>query len=491
MREFAQTLSKFTEGLRKNSDMPRNSGFAVEAYNTRVGAAGLEVPPLIVYPISGAPTVSWPLPQLIKIRNLVTGGTDIFFLSSTNPQYLYQVNSDYTLTVINREGTATPLNLGAPGRYTVADFGIYQIWAKYGTDKKVLERYYDTTWLWRLRGGGELNTPNVLCVCAFRGQLIAGFLGYTETESVQSYVIAWSRIGEVNPTYIFTPPYIDLTTANQVDKGTSGNYRIGPNSVPYRILPLGKAVIVYCKDKVFAMIPIVEPVPTFAIVPIHSFGVAGTWLIDGDEFEHAYVDSSGRLWRMKADLKPELLDYREFMNTMTMANIVVSKNINYGDYYISDGTKCYLLTPYGLTQWFQYPTSIVYEDANKRLIGPISVSSDLSASIATDVLDFGVRALKTITVLEMGATGQVMTGNVDYKYKVTDAAFTASRLKTASNFGVITPIVSGTEFRLRVKGADYTKFDLDYLTVRYKYVDKRMIRGVYATDAKVLSRSGG
>jgi hypothetical protein len=110
--------------------------------------------------------------------------------------------------------------------------------------------------------------------------------------------------------------------------------------------------------------------------------------------------------------------------------------------------------------------------------------------MASDVFDFGVRALKTLTVIEVGATGQIMTGNVDYKYKVTDSTFAASRLKTASNFGAITPMVSGTEFKFRVKGADYTKFDLDYLNVRYKYVDKRMIRGVYATDAKVLSRSG-
>jgi len=516
MREFVQTLSEFRKGLRKDSNMPRNSGLAVEAYNTRVGVAGLEVPPLIVYPITGAPTVSWPLPQLVKITDLYLTSSGLYFANYSAGNFVISsvAASTYALTTVysgaGKSAYATPYVWNGAGtwintippRFTVADFGYYQIWSHPALTIKRAINAGLTAYVWSniligLNGSGM--PPSVRCVCNFRGQLIAGMYSmYAETGNTVDNFVAWSEIGSVTPTVMFSNGqyYIDRTInlgglARDPHKGTSGIYKTGPTSPVYRVLPLGKAVIVYCKDKIFAMIPVVDPVPTFAIVPIHSFGIAGTWLIDGDEFEHAYIDFSGRLWRMKADLKPELLDYREYMNTLTMTNIVISKNVNYGDYYISDGTKCYLLTPYGLTQWFQYPTSIVYEDANKRLIGPISVSSDLSASIATDVLDFGVRALKTITVLEVGATGQVMTGNVDYKYKVTDATFTASRLKTASNFGVITPIVSGTEFRLRVKGADYTKFDLDYLTVRYKYVDKRMIRGVYATDAKVLPRSSG
>ncbi|MDI6785068.1 MAG: hypothetical protein QMD92_00005, partial [bacterium] len=174
--------------------------------------------------------------------------------------------------------------------------------------------------------------------------------------------------------------------------------------------------------------------------------------------------------------------------TVESGTLVISRNPNFNDYYISNGSTTYLLSSQGLSQWFQYPTSLVWEDANKRLIGPIAASTDLSAYMASDIFDFGVRSIKTVTALEIGSAGQALTANIDYKYKMTEAAFTSSRFKTCNADGTVVPIVSGNEFKFRVKGADYTKFDLDYLTVRYKYVDKRMIRGVYATDAKVLSR---
>ena len=499
MREFAQTLSEFTKGLRPDANTPRNSGFATELYNTRCGVAGLEVPPLIVYPISGSPTVSWPLPQLVKIKGLTTGQTDLFFLTSSNPQYLYRVNANYSLSCENVGGLA--LNLGVPGRYTIADFGWYQIWHKLAVPKTILYRVYDDdlmAWQWKkLTDGGEVSLADITCVCNFRGQLIAGILTSTDSsDGTRSYMVVWSEIGSVTPSIMFSTlqGYIDRRTgvgglAVQPYKRTSGNYKVGPNSVVHRILPLGNGVMVYCSDRIFYMKAVSLPEPTFGIVPIASFGIPSTFCAEGDESEHIFISSNKEIWRVKEGPKPERLGHKEYMDLLT-GTIIISRNPNFGDYYISNGSKTYLLSQYGLSQWFQYPTSLVWEDANKRLIGPIAVGADVSAYMASDVFDFGVRGLKTLTVMEIGSTGQVMTANVDYKYKVIDSAFTASRFKTASGFGAVTPLVSGTEFKMRVKGADYTKFDLDYLTVRYKYIDKRMIRGVYATDAKVLSRSG-
>lgn len=500
MREFVQTLSDFTKGLRPDANMPRNSGYATELYNVRCGVAGLEVPPLIAYPISGAPVVSWPLPQLIKINGLRPDNPGFFFLSSTNPQYMYLVMTDYTLAIIYAGTSASPLDLGTPGRYTVADFGWYQVWHKLAVPATIVLRYFDSgagAWFWqKYTGGGEMPPyANITCVCNFRGQLIVG-LQAAQVEYTRPYLVAWSNIGSVTPSIMLTTTsdyYIDRRIdagglATKPYKRTSGNYRIGPHSIPHRVLPLGNGVMVYCSDRIFYLKAASMPEPTFGIVPIANFGIPSTFCAEGDESEHLIVTSNKEVWKVKEGPKLERLGYKEYMDLLT-GTIVISKNPNFGDYYISNGSKTYLLSQYGLSQWFQHPTSLIWEDANKRLIGPIAVAADVSASMASDVYDFGVRALKTITTMEIGATGQVMTANIDYKYKVTDSAFTASRFKTASNFGAVTSLVSGTEFKMRVKGADYTKFDLDYLNVRYKYVDKRMIRGVYAKDAKVLSRS--
>jgi len=502
MREFVKTLTDFTKGLRPDANMPRNSGFASELYNSRCGVAGLEVPPLIVYPISGAPTISWPLPQLVKVMGLRQGDTGLHFVNfATGNLVVSEVLSDYTLEpVFTKASTAS--------RFTVADFGFYQIWTNgVITIKRAITDSNEYEWSEITINGAPLSAR---CVCNFRGQLIAGIgkdsaklltesgLGIiTEdgssivTEGIGGFVI-WSEIGSVNPAVMFDRSYgyIDrkigvASLPVQPYKRTSGNYRVGPNSIVHRVLPLGNGVMVYCSDKIFYMKAVSTPEPTFGIVPVAAFGIPSTFCAEGDENEHLIVDSSKDLWRIKEGPKAERLGYKEFIGAMS-GTIVISKSPNYGDYYISNGSKTYILSPFGLTGWFQYPTSLVWDDANKRLIGPIAVATDVSVYMATDVMDFGVRALKTITTMEIGSTGQIMTANIDYKYKVTDAAFTASRFKTASNFGAVTPIVSGIEFKFRVKGADYTKFDLDYLNVRYKYVDKRMLRGVYAKDAKVL-----
>lgn len=497
MREFSQTLVDFAKGLRPDQNMPRNTGYATELYNSRCGVAGLEVPPLIVYPISGAPAVSWPLPQLLKIKDLTTGGTDLIFISSTNPQYAYKVNSDYSITAICTGSGTTPINLSTPGPYTVADFGWYQLFHKLAMPTNILERYFDAddgAWYWRkYSGGGELPAyASITCICNFRGQLIAGLLSATSgTDGTKGYVVAWSRIGQVNRGKMLrgSGDYIDREDDEYDYKRTSGNYRIGPNSVIHRILPLGNGIMVYCSDRIFYMPAVSSPEVTFGVTPLMEVGIPSTFCAEGNDKEHLFITSNKDVYRIKEGLKFEYLGYREYVGAMT-GTLVISCNSNFKDYYISNGSTTYLLSPFGLSKWFQYPTSLVWEDTNKRLIGPIAVAADVTASMATDVFDFGVRGIKIVTALEMGSNGQLMTANVDYKFKVTDTVFTSSAFKTTNDAGAVAPMVGGVEFKMRVKGADYTKFDLDYLNVRYKYIDKRMIRGAYATDAKVLSRTG-
>lgn len=690
MREFAQTLSDFVKGLRPDAGMPRNSGYATELYNTRCGVAGLEVPPLIVYPISGTPAVSWPLPQLIKIHDLTLTDTGLYFINyASDALTIKKVASDYSLSTVF---TKASINT----RFTIADFGYFQIWSGIGLVVKRQLATALTSYEWaEITVGGV--APPVKCVCNFRGQLIAGiYIPTTETiGGTKDNLVAWSEIGSVNPTVMFSQTYtfidralslseglsgsssflsgvdyddgddsyIDgypqnasiwrtysyirmgesggvtfnaymrfpnitipkgatITSAvvrfisyenqspsgakakcyfNNVDdavapttgaevealalttavdwgvttqwttgstyntpsltallqsiidrsgwasgqammvvirddgsalgalraarswkysgdenkptlivtytynetsstyprtgspmypyKRTGGNYRTGPTSTVHRVLPLGNGVMVYCADKIFYMKAASIPEPTFGIVPIADFGIPSTFCAEGDDTEHLFISSNKEVWRVKEGPKLERLGYKEYIGAMS-GTLVISKNPGLNDYYISNGSKTYLSSVYGLSEWFQYPTSLVWEDVNKRLIGPIAVSANVTAYMASDIFDFGVRGVKVITALELGSTGQAMTANVDYKYKVTDAAFTASRFKTVNSSGSVAPIIAGTEFKVRVKGTDYTKFDLDYLTVRYKYVDKRMIRGTYATDAKVLSRTG-
>lgn len=673
MREFSQTLSDFVKGLRPDANTPRNSGFATELYNVRCGVAGLEVPPLIINPISGAPAVSWPLPQLIKIYDLNFADTGLYFVNYASGNLtIKKVATDYSLSA------AVFTKAGINSRFTVADLGYYQVWAATGlvVKRHIADDLLDYEWTEVLVNGVA---PSVTCVCAFRGQLIAGI--YTPAAEAiggtEDNLVAWSEIGSVTPTIMFNPAYgyidrdivggggdptvqfssdvmedsgrwkdaisafsnesmifglnyplsppvgahsfmrfpnvtipagstilsaylrftayqdntetacsvniyfndvddavaptdgeecgdlvlgspvawssiptwtsggkynsADISsilqtvinrsgwasgqavmavihnngsdigatrralnneetpvelhvtyvteTPNMPYKRTSGNYRTGPKSVVRRVLPLGNGVMVYCSDKIFYMPAVSSPVPTFGITPVMSVGIPSTFCAEGDEKEHVFITTNKEVYRVQEGKAPEYLGYKEYIGAMS-GTIVISVNQHLKDYYISNGSKTHLLSPLGMSEWFQHPTSIVWEDVNRRLIGPIVAGTDLSAYMATDVFDFGVRSIKVLTLYEIGGTGQIMTANANFKYKVTDTAFTASRFKTVSGIGTVVPNVAGVEFKMRVKGADYTKFDLDYLTVRYKYVDKRGIRGAYATDAKVLPRTG-
>jgi hypothetical protein len=104
---------------------------------------------------------------------------------------------------------------------------------------------------------------------------------------------------------------------------------------------------------------------------------------------------------------------------------------------------------------------------------------DYTAYIVTDVLDMGIRGIKTITGLEIASEGNVtLQAAVDYRFRSGDS-FTTGTYKTVSKSGTVAPIVSGIDFRIRVKASSYSGFNLDYINVRWKAVDKRLIRGMY------------
>jgi hypothetical protein len=75
----------------------------------------------------------------------------------------------------------------------------------------------------------------------------------------------------------------------------------------------------------------------------------------------------------------------------------------------------------------------------------------------------------------------LLEGAVDfsYEYSETDRSSNWIRLNPQ---GVISPIVSANDFKFKLRATDYRAagFNLDYLNVRWKLVDKRGVRGPYA-----------
>lgn len=98
--------------------------------------------------------------------------------------------------------------------------------------------------------------------------------------------------------------------------------------------------------------------------------------------------------------------------------------------------------------------------------------------IVTDVFDMGTRGIKTITAIEVGSMSEGTEVAVDYKYEKKQA-FSTSTYKAVYRNGIVFPMVSGVEFRVRVKATSRADFDVSYLGIRWKINDKRAVRGLH------------
>ena len=244
---------------------------------------------------------------------------------------------------------------------------------------------------------------------------------------------------------------------------------------------------------------------------ISTIGVPRGRPVAGNLDKHLYVDVHGVLWLLEVGKKKVRLGYEEFIKPLMTRStgedlVFVSYDEKEDEFYISSAytigaaNTTYLLSKNGLSKVYQSVMSIASYNKYDAATGtyPTTIectlgqnSTDLSGSICTSKMDMGMRAIKTITGLEVGAqNGAAMVANVEYKYNTVDA-FTASVPKPVHKSGIVTPMVAGTDFRVRVKSTSYVDFDIDYLGIRWKVNDKRLIRGLHeSTSSKAIPSSG-
>jgi hypothetical protein len=243
-----------------------------------------------------------------------------------------------------------------------------------------------------------------------------------------------------------------------------------------RVMPLGDVVVVYCENGIIALRPAQQ---YFGMIEISPVGIPSKGAVGGNSREHVFVDYNGELHRLGVDLKDQKLGYQEYMSLMDASNVMVSYAGGDKEYYISDGVYGYLLTQNGLCQVHQLPTSVSFVDGQLR--GVYSSDGNTTRQVVTDLLDFGIRSFKTISVVELGvsSTAAVETA-VDWRSNINGGMIRSTWL-TNNPTGFVTPIVTANDFRVCVKcSAD---MDLRYILVRVKNVDKRAMRGIPVSGA--------
>ncbi len=113
----------------------------------------------------------------------------------------------------------------------------------------------------------------------------------------------------------------------------------------------------------------------------------------------------------------------------------------------------------------------------------IAIPDCVQAWATTDAIDFGLRAIKTLTAVEVGLDSAAACHVVvEYRYGKT-GNFTALAAVPVNTEGVAYVNVSAVEFRVLVRANSFTntKPKISYINLRWKLSDKRQIRGIYAT----------
>lgn len=492
-------------GLRPDYLGERNSHLLTKAVNVRGKKTGLEgyTPPIIKFPhlhVGGVDydtSVGWPFPQLFLTDSglYLCDATGIYLLSVSGGQW-----SATLLSTVYTHGVLWP--------YTLANCPLFPVFAS--GDLLMYYDYDNTRWSpWNKSYSGatyygtkwSTDWYQPIAACFHRGQVFTCGSRIATTSPSQSRIVRWSGIGEFD--------FLGKTA--DARKNTAG-YAYAPyndNEILQRVLPLGDTIIVYGGHQIYALDPVVEPAPTFKVRPIKDIGISNPLAVNGrceggDEDYHVFIDTKGHMWHLGTTIygrfKLERLGFQEFFRPMLvdpsvtyargLINIVF--NSREDEFYISDGNLSYLLSKdMMLTEINKRITSFVdltavqitdttWDNITDFPVGYFSFTGEKQAWLRTDILDMGLRAIKTIENVEVSGNfigqAEVM---VEWRNDSTKA-FRETPWRLCNHLFVGTPIVSGMELRINIRVTPFDGAEVQKVKVAWKLSDKRHIRGNYA-----------
>lgn len=329
------------------------------------------------------------------------------------------------------------------------------------------------------------------CVENFNGQAVIGCITRGTDDNfhdMTNSTVAWSEVGKFD----FRLGEVDVTGGSKKFNRTAG-YRNMPwgergRGIVYRVKKLGNKIMVYGDGGVALLSPVSQPFSSYSLDHVNGDGIIQGSAVDGDENIHFWIDHKSKLWVCGSDFKPQKLGYKEFLEDLS-GIIKLSYCSARKRLFISDGSSGYVLTEHGLYSTDQYCSSVgAYRGT---LCGFFVDGDDKEIRLTTDTLDFGQRGLKTLEALEFGAnyynsSGDILQSRVDWRsdYQSNRDSFNAGTYARLSPKGIVYPVTTANEFRIKLKGATYVDSvaNLDYINMRAKLVDKHSVRGLYKTS---------
>ncbi len=343
-------------------------------------------------------------------------------------------------------------------------------------------------------------------VCFFKGQVFACGTKVTAPAST-ARVVRWSEIGAFR--------FLGCT-ANSL-RNEAGEYYIGESDseMALRVIPLDSAVICYGAFSITSFTPVSQPAPAFNIRQVENIGIKNPLAVAGNATSQLFVDRLGYLRMLtltKEGIQVKNLGYQDIFSAMqasmsfaTGADVIsVVYNQEEDEYYISNGTLSYMYSDGALSEIETALTSVVNmggailssHDASIFTAKPLSSVTTLNASpslqFATETIDFGTSSIKTINTVEVvGAFTASALVEVMVQYRNTrSASYSSTTWKRCSPSGIVSPIVSGVDFRIWCRMSPYTDAVVDSLVIEWQLSDKQSVRGNYTNAASASTNAG-
>lgn len=525
MREFSFDVKLLGRGLRRDYRQKKNSGSLEQLFNAEPFGDRLITWQPAVNPFSAdviaahSVALSYPYPQLFK-------GSTYWLLADAQRIFIVHPE-DWTLTELTlydynaKDSIGSVTYTGMPWQFL--DFG--ETWMLFNGISTVFHT------------GAEklLGRPDVVYVqsdvyietgCAFRGRaLLAGFLaeafwnddwkaffrswagkeklGLSLDMEIAGNQVWWSSVGGGDLLWLFYPDlyvegYIRDDNSYSNDKPLIFEYlrrnECGFATMPWQgrvrtLLPLSNAVVVYGDHGVSALAPYSEPHPGFGVVNEISglppdLGIASYRAAAGSEQMHVFVDGEGSLWTLTADLKAQKLGYKEFFVDMLGDVIMVNYSPEEHCFYVGNLDTTYKLRADGLCEINQVITSTGFADGGEIAFCSDAGYNDRRFLLTTDVVDFGIRGLKSVNSVEVDYAGDAVMYVSLHHRRGRSGSFNQTAWRALNSEGWARIPCTADEFKIALKCEDFALIEPPSdVTVEYSIVDKRNIRRQYAYSA--------
>lgn len=452
MREFELVIDEaLRKGLSPFKTTPINTQLLQECLGFRLGRAGLEKYEAKDNPLPAALDIlySWPFPQFITgegynfliVRDSVVNHEDVVYLVSDDHATVTHIFSVDVLTF----GQGTLMEAADFGEYVFLINGVIMI-------------YWDVALgAWHQVVASD-TVPMMKTICNFKGQAVGGNIVSAWYDCDETFYV-WSKIGSFD----FTP-----------EQDNEAGYRRCPyGGEVYHVRRLGDRIMGYSSKGIIAMTPAQT---TLGFTELSNVGLINQGAMNGDLNRQVYVGEDNILREVTKDGIREL-GYENYMELLT-EDVIVQYDPKWGDFYIGDDDKTFLLTSTGLTEIPQHPSAVWRRNKETYML-PDTVD-DYYMLITSQPFDMGYGGQKTVFSMET----DLLLGyepEVAVSYYLDPTSYDTTDYVPLNNQNIASIIASGNVFAFNLRfDPTYDNTRISYIKARYKMTDLRGIRGVYA-----------